>query len=157
MNPEPKAEQPRGGDPMAAKTAQHNTTNSVTLTNKKRERNQEYAKSFPLLRGFIIGNAIAILCPFCDRIHKHGWDPKDGSQVEDFKVAHCGGRERLKAYRIAPFRQRDLNKLEGAARNILGIELPLTKLGRVSKKYAQEKAAQKAARKVAEEGQTHGN
>jgi hypothetical protein len=30
MNPEPKAEQPRGGDPMAAKTAQHNTTNSVS-------------------------------------------------------------------------------------------------------------------------------
>jgi hypothetical protein len=154
MNPgPPNAEQPQGGDPAAAKTAQHNNIDMVRLTKKKRERNQEFAKSFPLLRGLIIGNTIAILCPFCDGIHKHGWDPKDGSRVEGFRSSHCG---KLTSYRIAPFRQETLKRLERGAKLILGIELPLTKLTRASKKYAQEKAAQKA-RRASEEGQTHGN
>jgi hypothetical protein len=155
MNPEPKTEQPRGGDPVAAETAQYSTTNTSTLTKSQRKRNREYEKQFPLARGLCIGNTIIVFgCPSCGGTHVHGWDPKNGSKAEEFRSAHCGGG---KAYRISPFRQRDLDRIERRVKFALGLELPLTKLARVSKKYAQENAAHKAAHKAAKEGKGHGN
>jgi hypothetical protein len=150
MNPEPNAQQPQDGDPVAAKTAQHITTNSRTVTRKQRQRKREYEKQFPLLRGFCIGNSIAVPCPFCDRIHTHGWDPKDDSRTEGLRIAHCGSSGRpWVSYRISPFRQRDLERMEREVKFTLGTELPLTELARISKIYAKEKAAQKARRAAA--------
>lgn len=154
MNPEPKTEQPPGGDLVVVKTAQYNNVNSETLTKKQRQRNREYEKQFPLVRGLCIRNTIIVFgCPFCGGTHVHGWDPKNGSKVEELRYAHCGGG---KSYRISLFRQRDLDRIERRVKFALGLELPLTKLARVSKKYAQEKPAQKA-RGAAKEGQTYGN
>jgi hypothetical protein len=131
MNPEPKTEQPPGGNPVADEAVEHKSNNAFRLTRERQERNWKYAETFPLQRGFIVGNLILVPCNYCASIHTHGWDPKDGSETEELRYAHCCNGPT--SYRISPFRQRHLALVDSRAGNILGINLRLTELARASR------------------------
>ena len=122
MNPEPNAEQPRGGDPMAAKTAQHSTIQKKTLTKEQLGRNRKFEKQFPLLRGLSICCIIVVPCPLCDSWHIHGWDPEDGPEIETLRFAHCG-KPGVTSYRVSVFRQADLFSIDRRAKPY-GVDLP---------------------------------
>jgi hypothetical protein len=132
---------------------------------------------------------------YCASIHTHGWDPKDGSETEELRYAHCCNGPT--SYLISRFRQRHLALVDSRAGNILGINLRLTEIARASRareagekiqtslkaeqnnrrlekearlKAEREarrakdrklrekwKARDKAERKAAKEGRTHGN
>jgi hypothetical protein len=50
----------------------------------------------PVLRGFVSynGNMINVFCPYCDKYHSHGWHPENPSWAIEFRVNHCGGKNR---------------------------------------------------------------
>ena len=73
----------------------------------------------PILRGFVIGKSIAVHCPFCDRFHVHGWDPKDTARDIYYPGAHCDFKNQAFAgghgvlYGVSPFRKASLKTLMG--------------------------------------------
>jgi hypothetical protein len=32
---------------------------------------------------------LAVYCPWCDRLHYHGWDPRNDGHVLQHRAAHC--------------------------------------------------------------------
>jgi hypothetical protein len=77
----------------------------------------EIKYQLPILRGVVIGKSIVVHCPFCDRHHVHGWDPKDTARDIYYPGAHCdfknqafaGGRGVL--YGVSPFPKASLKVL----------------------------------------------
>lgn len=69
----------------------------------------------PILRGFVVGNAIHVHCPFCDCFHVHGWEP--GETKPTSRVAHCHNQNSPyddSGYYVAPFRRKDMVEIEKA-------------------------------------------
>jgi hypothetical protein len=65
-----------------------------------------------VLRGFPIGKSIFVPCPWCDRMHLHGWDPADGARVKEWRVAHHACKPAFpQAYQISVFRTEDLERV----------------------------------------------
>jgi hypothetical protein len=63
----------------------------------------------PMLRGFGLGELAFVHCPWCDRMHVHGWDPADGAQVKEWRVAHHTHNPSFPdSYQISVFRKKDL-------------------------------------------------
>ena len=105
---------------------------SPKLTKRQLQSKREFAKQFPLLRGFKIGGSLAVFCNRCNRFHFHGWDAKDDSRTDVLRFSHCslGNGD---SYRIAPICQRELEILERLIKRCTGLKVPLTKLSAYSK------------------------
>jgi hypothetical protein len=72
-----------------------------------------YDRQFPILRGFRVGKQVYVHCPWCDRMHVHGWNEEDNARVVTFRVPHCCSRPSApSSYRVSVYRERDL-KLAG--------------------------------------------
>jgi hypothetical protein len=71
----------------------------------------------PILRGLVIGSTIIIHCPFCDKFHQHGWNPKHTARHIYYPGAHCDFRNHPLIegtgvlYGVSPFRKRDLKAI----------------------------------------------
>jgi len=89
---------------------QNSNGNNATLADASTKI--KWGSYFPILRGFRIGNQIAVHCPWCDRMHFHGWNAQDSSRVVTLRIAH-GGHEppAPSSYRVSVFREKDLQKL----------------------------------------------
>jgi hypothetical protein len=65
----------------------------------------------PILRGFRVRGLVVAHCPWCDRMHAHGWGRKDSARVVEVRYPHCGTQPGApSAYRIGVFRMSDLKK-----------------------------------------------
>lgn len=88
---------------------QHNKVNRPTLTDASSEINDDSQNI--ILRGFRVGNRVVMHCPWCDRMHVHGWGPEDDHRVVEWRVAHHGSNPSLPdSYQISVFRPKDLTK-----------------------------------------------
>ena len=69
-------------------------------------------KHRPILRGRVVGQQIFVHCPWCDKEHIHGYDPKDGFRPSP-RVPHCfsGPFHEGGDYLVAPFRKTDVSHL----------------------------------------------
>jgi len=66
----------------------------------------------PILRGFRFHGLVIVHCPWCDRMHVHGWGRQDSANVTEIRCAHGGHQPPApSAYRISVFRNRDLKKV----------------------------------------------
>ena len=64
------------------------------------------------LRGFSFRGLVFVHCPWCDRMHVHGWDPADGERVKEWRVAHHGNNPSFPdSYLISVFRSKDLKRI----------------------------------------------
>jgi hypothetical protein len=65
----------------------------------------------PILRGFRFNGLVIVHCPWCDRMHAHGWGRQDSASVTEIRCAHCANQPGApSAYRISVFRMSDLKK-----------------------------------------------
>jgi hypothetical protein len=65
----------------------------------------------PILRGFRFNGLVVVHCPWCDRMHVHGWGRQDSARITEVRCAHCGTQSGApSAYRISVFRMSDLKK-----------------------------------------------
>jgi hypothetical protein len=63
----------------------------------------------PILRGFRVAGLVFVHCPWCDRMHVHGWGRADSARVIEVRCAHGGHQPPAPSgYRISVFRQKDL-------------------------------------------------
>jgi hypothetical protein len=69
----------------------------------------DYNRQFPTLRGFRVGKQVYLRCPWCDRMHLHGWNEEDSERVVTFRVSHCCRRPGAPfSYRASAYRARDV-------------------------------------------------
>jgi len=65
----------------------------------------------PLLRGFLSadGLTIRVWCPFCEKMHFHGWPDGRRKRKPENRSNHCppGSPFDATGYRIAPWRPED--------------------------------------------------
>jgi len=77
----------------------------------------EIKYQLPILRGVVIGKSIVVHCPFCDRYHVHGWDPKDTAADIYYPGAHCDSKNQAFAgghgvlYGVSRFQEPSLKAL----------------------------------------------
>jgi hypothetical protein len=89
---------------------QHNKVNKTTLTDASSEINNDTQNI--VLRGFRFRGLVFVHCPWCDRMHVHGWDPTDGERVKEWRVAHHGNNPSFPdSYLISVFRSKDLKRI----------------------------------------------
>jgi hypothetical protein len=101
-------EEPTGKD-RGLKEIQDNKTNFLKLTYGSSEINGNSKP--PILRGFRVRGLVVVHCPWCDRMHVHGWGRKDSARVVEFRFPHCGTQPGAPSeYRISVFRMSDLKK-----------------------------------------------
>ena len=104
-------------------------------------------KTRPLLRGLRIGPGwwandpdepdqqrlylqIAVWCPFCAKMHCHGWDPALNGRHAEHRVAHCHNPESLfdkTGYFISPLRQSDAGYEQHVRRPGIVVQRPRVK------------------------------
>jgi hypothetical protein len=86
---------------------QHNKVNKTTLMDASFEINNDTQNI--ILRGFRVGNRVVMHCPWCDRMHVHGWGQEDDHRVVEWRVAHHGSNPSFPdSYQISVFRPKDL-------------------------------------------------
>jgi hypothetical protein len=70
---------------------------------------------------------IDVFCPYCDRMHTHGWDPANNARVVEFRVAHCDQGDLFYGggYWISVWRQSDPGSAAHAVRPGRPIVRPL--------------------------------
>jgi hypothetical protein len=71
-----------------------------------------YKNKRPLLRGFMVGNLVFVHCPWCDKMHVHGWDRADNARVVTPRYAHCHSAGAPGSYWISIFRKRTLETIK---------------------------------------------
>ena len=42
---------------------------------------KQWISQLPILRGFRVDESVYVHCPWCDRMHVHGWEHNDSSRV----------------------------------------------------------------------------
>ncbi len=88
---------------------QYNKTNDLRIMEDSAEINGNSKP--PILRGFRVRGLVVAHCPWCDRMHVHGWGRKDSARVVEVRYPHCGTQPGApSAYRISVFRMSDLKK-----------------------------------------------
>jgi hypothetical protein len=86
---------------------QYNKGDKSILMDDSSEINNEL--KLPILRGFRVAGLVFGHCPWCDRMHVHGWGRADNSRVIEVRCAHGGHQPPAPSgYRISVFRQMDL-------------------------------------------------
>ena len=58
-----------------------NNTEEHAKRSKARLSKKKWLSQFQILRGFRVGASVYVHCPWCDRMHKHGWERNDSSRV----------------------------------------------------------------------------
>ncbi|SRR5260221_4479774 len=102
-------EEPTGKD-RGLKKKQDRKTNVSKLTHAASEINNDTQNI--TLRGFSFRGLVFVHCPWCDRMHVHGWDPADGERVKEWRVAHHGNNPSFPdSYLISVFRSKDLKRI----------------------------------------------
>ena len=80
--------------------------------NKRTVSSRSFEKQFPILRGFRVGNLVAAHCPWCDRMHVHGWPREDSARDTILRYAHCDHQPPApSSYRVSVFREKDLQRV----------------------------------------------
>src|SRR6266436_3945643 len=77
-------EEPTGKD-RGLKEIQDNKTNTSKLTHGSSEINND--SRLPILRGFRVKGLVFVHCPWCDRMHVHGWGRTDSARVIEVRRA----------------------------------------------------------------------
>jgi hypothetical protein len=86
---------------------QYNKVNKTNIMDESSQINND--PKLPILRGFRVRGLVFVPCPWCDRIHVHGWGRKDSARVIELRCAHGGHQPPAPSeYRISVFRQKDL-------------------------------------------------
>ena len=100
------------------------TTNN-TEEHEKRSKGRllkeekQWISQLPILRGFRVGNRVAVHCPWCDCMHVHGWEPNHSARVISLRVAHGGHEPPAPTwYRVSVFRKKDLQRINYLAAEI---------------------------------------
>jgi hypothetical protein len=75
-------------------------------------RSVSYKNKRPLLRGFLVGNMVYVHCPWCDKMHAHGWSREDNARVITPRYSHCHSPGAPGNYWISIFRKRSLKIVE---------------------------------------------
>ena len=70
----------------------------------------------PVLRGWLTkdGTQIVVFCPYCNRMHFHGWPSGTPRRALEHRVAHCTTRQSALyegGYYVALFRKKDIEGL----------------------------------------------
>jgi hypothetical protein len=89
--------------------------------NRLLKEEKQWISQLPILRGFSLGGSVYVHCPWCDRMHVHGWESNDSSRVITLRVAH-GGHEppAPPSYRVGVFGEKDLQRIaDRAVRNLV--------------------------------------
>jgi hypothetical protein len=76
------------------------------------DRLVSYKNKRPLLRGFLVGNLVYVHCPWCDKMHIHGWNPEDNARAVTPRYAHCHSQGAPGSYWISLFRKSSLKTIE---------------------------------------------
>src|SRR6516164_3257484 len=80
---------------------------------------KQWISQLPILRGFRVGGSVYVHCPWCDRMHVHGWERNDSSRVITLRVAHGGHEPPAPTwYRVSVLRKKELQRINYLAAEI---------------------------------------